>query len=314
MKNNKLNNLINKLNNTQTNRNASEDVKLFSGALAEKNTQTNRNASEDVKLFSGALAEKNTQTKCEGVKLFSREKEKDKEKDKENTNIKELLVSYDYEGLYSFTYPDDADTISLIILNNFDNPILNNYHFISDNSDVASIDQHFSILQPCSNFYLLPFFLKQNHNPDKKYLKILDGTGGLGGNTISFCKYFLNVYSFEINKERFKMLKNNIEHLNLNNIYLSNEDSVEYMLNNHEKFDIYFFDPPWGGPDYKKIKSLSFKMGNYNLWELVNILIKKTNNKLLIFKLPFNYNLNEFNLFNYKLYKVHNYFIIIILL
>ena len=45
---------------TQTNRNASEDVKLFSGAQAKENTQTNRNASEDVKLFSGAQAKENT--------------------------------------------------------------------------------------------------------------------------------------------------------------------------------------------------------------------------------------------------------------
>ena len=184
-------------------------------------------------------------------------------------NIKELLVSYDREGLYSFTHPTEADIISLTILNNYEN---------------------------------------------KKNLKILDGTGGLGGNTISFSKYFSYVNTFEIDKSRFKMLKNNIEHLNLNNISLSNNDSVEYMLNNYEKFDIYFFDPPWGGPDYKKIKLLSFKMGNYNLCELVNILKNKITNKLLIFKLPFNYNLNEFALFDYKLYKIYNYFIIIILL
>jgi len=46
-------------NNIKTNCNASE-VTLFSGAQAKENTQTNRNASEDVKLFSGAQAKENT--------------------------------------------------------------------------------------------------------------------------------------------------------------------------------------------------------------------------------------------------------------
>jgi tRNA/tmRNA/rRNA uracil-C5-methylase (TrmA/RlmC/RlmD family) len=182
---------------------------------------------------------------------------------------RKILIAYDYEGLYSFTHLNDANTISLIILNNFEN---------------------------------------------NKNLKILDGTGGLGGNTMSFCKYFLNVHTFEIDKERFTMLKTNIENLNFHNIYLYNKDSIDYMLVNYENFDVYFFDPPWGGPDYKKSKLLSLKMNEYNLGEIAEIIMKKTNDKLLVFKLPFNYDLNEFNLFNYKLYKIHNYFIIIILL
>ena len=52
-------------------------------------------------------------------------------------------------------------------------------------------------------------------------------------------------------------------------------------------------------------------MGGYDL----DVLAEKLDvNKLLIFKLPFNYDFSEFNNFNYKLYKINKYFIIIILL
>jgi len=147
-------------------------------------------------------------------------------------------------------------------------------------------------------------------------LKILDGTGGLGGNTISFLKYFKSVTSIEIDKERYSMLLNNIQLYNTNvklysknNVKLINGDSIKFITSND--YDIYFFDPPWGGPTYKKNKNIRLKLGGYKLSEIA----KKINqNKLLIFKLPFNYDFDEFNNYNYKLYKINNYYIIIILL
>ena len=150
----------------------------------------------------------------------------------------------------------------------------------------------------------------KNNFSNKLYLKILDGTGGLGGNTISFAKYFNHVTSFEINKERYEMLKNNIKLYNLNNVNTINDDSIKYILDNNNDYDIYFFDPPWGGPSYKNKEKISLKISNYKLYELANYL----NNKLLIYKLPLNYDLNEFSNYNYKLYELYKYYIIILLL
>jgi hypothetical protein len=182
-------------------------------------------------------------------------------------NVNFEKIQYDKEGLYSITHHDEADIISEIIINNFDN---------------------------------------------KENLKILDGTGGLGGNTISFSKFFKNVTSIELDKNRCDMLKNNIKLYNLNNIKIINDDSIKFLLGNKENYDIYFFDPPWGGPDYKKIKNLRLKIGNYKLSELSDKI--SLNNKLLVFKLPFNYDFEEFSNFNYKLYKINKYYIIILLL
>ena len=149
---------------------------------------------------------------------------------------------------------------------------------------------------------------------DNNLINIFDGTGGLGGNTINFSKNFNTVTSCEINNERYQMLVNNINQYNLSNVTIINNDSVNYLIENFSKYDVYFFDPPWGGPSYKKHKSLSLKMGSKSLLEIANFLKNKTTNKLLIYKIPYNYNLNEFSLFDYKLYKINKYYIIILMI
>lgn len=97
---------------------------------------------------------------------------------------------------------------------------------------------------------------------------IMDCTAGLGGNTISFCNYFIFVISIENDYYRFNMLKNNIDLLNISNIYLINDDCINVLLNKFNKNDrndfcknylvrninCYFIDPPWGGINYKKKK------------------------------------------------------------
>jgi predicted RNA methylase len=137
---------------------------------------------------------------------------------------------------------------------------------------------------------------------------ILDGTSGIGGNVISFAKYFNKVCAIELDTSRFEILKNNIDIFKLNNVNLINNDSSSHLNDN---YDAYFFDPPWGGRGYKNIENLRFKLGNYTLNELI-YKIKNLNNKLIFFKLPNNYDLSEFSSFNYNIIKIKNYIIIII--
>jgi 16S rRNA G966 N2-methylase RsmD len=145
-------------------------------------------------------------------------------------------------------------------------------------------------------------------------LNIFDGTGGLGGNTINFSKNFKHVTTCELNKERYNMLVNNIDQYNLKNITKLNTNSVNYLFENYDNFDVYFFDPPWGGPSYKKYQNLSLKMGTISLLEIAQYLKTKVINKILVYKIPYNYNLNEFFEFNYKLYKINKYYIIILMI
>ena len=143
---------------------------------------------------------------------------------------------------------------------------------------------------------------------------ILDGTAGLGGNIISFCKYFQYVIGIEYNNDRFNLLKNNIELFKLCNVELLNNNSTKLILENqlNKYINCYFFDPPWGGPNYKYNKYIKLKLGDYNLNKLIIIIKKKNNNISVILKLPKNYDLSEFFNFNYKIYKIKNYLLLII--
>ena len=138
--------------------------------------------------------------------------------------------------------------------------------------------------------------------------KILDGTAGLGGNVFSFSKYFKYVRAIELNYNRYLMLQNNIKAYNLNNVSVYNGNCIDYL---DDTYDAYFFDPPWGGPNYKYNKSMRLKISNNKLINIVNN-IRRINNSIIFFKLPYNYDLDEFNLFNYKLFKINNYLLIAI--
>lgn len=137
-------------------------------------------------------------------------------------------------------------------------------------------------------------------------INVMDATSGVGGNSISFGRNFTNVISVEMNSERFEMLKENIKVHNLNNTLLYG-NFINFINMN---YDLIFLDPPWGGPNYKFEKSINFGINNTNLREVTKLL--KSKEKIIIWKLPFNYNLNEFDKFNYQIHHIKNYLILII--
>ena len=154
-------------------------------------------------------------------------------------------LQFDQEGLWSITHPNQADIISDLIKD----------HYISKN-------------------YTSP-----------ENIFIVDATAGLGGNLISFSKFFGIVLGIEINKNRFEMLQNNIEQYNINNVTLLNKNCIEFLQSN-TKSNIVFFDPPWGGPDYKFNPNIEIKIDDKSLSDIINLLEFKT--KLICIKLPLN--------------------------
>lgn len=150
-------------------------------------------------------------------------------------------------------------------------------------------------------------------------LIILDNTGGLGGNIISFSKFFTFIIGIEINADRFQLLKANLK--SLNNILLINDNCINILIksnlyNNNiiNHVNCYFFDPPWGGPNYKTLKNIRLTLGTYSLKKIIILIRDHINNKPIIMKLPFNYDLSEFSIFNYKIYYIKNYLLLIIYL
>jgi len=139
---------------------------------------------------------------------------------------------------------------------------------------------------------------------------IFDANAGLGGNTISFCKYFYNVIACEYDNNRFELLKNNIQVFNFNNVELINGNCLDFLNN---QLYIYFLDPPWGGPTYKHSKKkITIKLNNFTIKDIINK-IRENNTNPIYFKLPYNYDINELFDFNYDIVKIKNYLLIIIL-
>jgi 16S rRNA G966 N2-methylase RsmD len=120
-------------------------------------------------------------------------------------------------------------------------------------------------------------------------LDITDATGGVGGNTISFSKYFRNVNSVENNNEHFEILKHNIENVYIcENVKVYNCDYTQ----SYKTFvqDVIYIDPPWGGPDYKKYNKLKLYLSGQDIaYFIKDNLLSIDNLKLVVLKVPKNF-------------------------
>lgn len=128
---------------------------------------------------------------------------------------------------------------------------------------------------------------------DRKKVNIMDATACVGGDSISFSKRFGYVVSCEINKNKYKMLVNNINLYGLSNIIHINDD----CLNIYDKInflDIIYFDPPWGGSSYKLHDKITLSINDLLIDDIIiNILSGniRSNIKIIALKLPKNYDI-----------------------
>ena len=139
-------------------------------------------------------------------------------------------------------------------------------------------------------------------------ITITDATSNVGGNTIGFYNNKIGkVNSVEIDALTCQLLKNNLSvyEYTTENVYC--EDYFDVYMN--LKQDCIFFDPPWGGPAYKKEKIMSLYLGPVNMKYLIKILLINDKAKLIVLKVPVNYNLEELQsyLYNYKITSIPIY-------
>jgi 16S rRNA G966 N2-methylase RsmD len=132
-------------------------------------------------------------------------------------------------------------------------------------------------------------------------LTIFDGTACVGGDTIALGRTFGSVIAAEIDETRYNMLVNNLNEFKLWNVIPINDDSLN-LLYKINFIDVMYFDPPWGGKIYKYKNNLRLKIGDMYLDQIVNHVFDgkvKSDVKMIVLKLPKNYNL-------YELYKKTN--------
>ena len=95
-------------------------------------------------------------------------------------------------------------------------------------------------------------------NIKSKEITITDATAGVGGNSISFAHEFKHVHAIEIDNTRSKFLASNLEVYQFTNVNVYNDDCQNIIYSLYH--DVIFFDPPWGGKNYKKFTNLKFNL------------------------------------------------------
>jgi len=140
-----------------------------------------------------------------------------------------------------------------------------------------------------------------------KHITITDGTSNVGGNVISFAKFFDSVNAVEIDPVNFQALRNNIEVYKFTNVNLYNLDFTKQILK--IKQDVVFLDPPWGGIGYKKKLKLKLFLGDRNVKYWCKKIFNETKTKAIYLKVPNNFDFNDFDL-KKKLHKFKKYTIL----
>lgn len=121
---------------------------------------------------------------------------------------------------------------------------------------------------------------------------VTDATAGVGGNTISFAKYFNRVNAIEMDQLRYEYLVNNIGVYRLRNVTTFNGDCLKFLYNlDHNAV---FLDPPWGGKDYKAHQKLHLFLSNVDVEDIINKIIGgMISPELIVMKVPKNFDLEH---------------------
>ncbi len=139
--------------------------------------------------------------------------------------------------------------------------------------------------------YTTELLLNYYSKEDLKTKILMDATACIGGNTWVFADYVKQVIANELSKLHAEILENNMKAIGKNNIDVSNDNYLNIYLTT--KQDIIFFDPPWGGVDYKQASEVEIQLLDVNgmpkkLDEIILGLLQYRCETLLL-KLPVNY-------------------------
>ncbi|AZL89275.1 methyltransferase [Megavirus baoshan] len=198
------------------------------------------------------------------------------------TDIKINKIMIDTESIKYITFNTSAQEITNIIINS-----MNDF--------------------PCPPDKELDDWILINNQDKVKHLIITEMTAGVGGNVLNFAKFFKLVNAIEVNKIRYEYLKSNVKLYEYENVNFYNNNSVDLLINqNNIVQDIVFFDPPWGGRDYKLHKTLRLDFDKFSVECICNELLTKSKAKMIVMKLPNNYDF-DFMFETLKIYKIEKY-------
>lgn len=187
-----------------------------------------------------------------------------------NGDISQIKI--DDESIKYITFYVSAQEITNIIMNNLDD-------------------------FPCPNPSIEPKWNSLSMTDRMAELVITEMTAGVGGNILNFANYFRYVNGIEIDPTRCQYLQSNIELYGFPNVNYYCDDAVKLLIKEDNLVqDIVFFDPPWGGKDYKKFTNLKLQFGTESdpIETICKLLLAKPRTQMIVLKLPNNYDYEYF--------------------
>jgi hypothetical protein len=99
-------------------------------------------------------------------------------------------------------------------------------------------------------------------------ITVTDATACVGGNTLSFARHFAHVNAVELSAQRARMLAHNAAVCGVGaKVSVHHADYLQAM--GALRQDVVFFDPPWGGPEYKSAASLDMFLGRTDVADVI---------------------------------------------
>jgi hypothetical protein len=162
-----------------------------------------------------------------------------------------------------------------------------------------------SIPNKYSMMYTFHVQAEQINNIIKKFINknstITDATACVGGNSMLFCRDFKHVNLVEMDYSTALILKNNTKNNKNKTIYYADYNIIKYLLSQ----DIIFFDPPWGGKDYKRNNSIDLFLGSENIIEIIDSLYNYC--RIICLKAPVNFNYVESKFWFSKVFPIYKF-------
>lgn len=138
-----------------------------------------------------------------------------------------------------------------------------------------------------------------------KEISFLDGTSNCGADAINSViisknlQHSFRISAIELNPLNYQALKENITLFGCDaHIDPIQADVVEWLKNEGEKrsFTCMYFDPPWGGKDYKMADKVQLYLSGINIWTLCREIMSRSSDrrpKLIVVKGPSNWNMED---------------------
>jgi 16S rRNA G966 N2-methylase RsmD len=126
---------------------------------------------------------------------------------------------------------------------------------------------------------------------DCKVDSVLDCTAHIGVDSFNFAAAFgATVTAVEIDPDTYALLRRNVAALKMPITPVLGDivGVIDTLAGRGERFSFAYLDPPWGGPDYWKVKQLELTLGGLGLDKIIAKLFESGLTDRVIVKLPSN--------------------------